>query len=81
MSTTYLWPDGHYDSKPFKRQQEAKGLLRIIKRLRYLIALYKHIEVTKHIEGSRVRAVSTNIKLVKQAHWAKRKQLNRRYAS
>lgn len=81
MSTTYRWPDGQFHEKPFKRQEEAKGALRFIKRLRFLIQLYQLIEVTKHIEGDRVRAVSTNIKLVKQAQWAKKSQTNRRHAS
>lgn len=81
MSTTYKWPDGQFYENPFKRKEEAKGALRFIKRLRFLIQLYKLIEVTKHIEGNRVRAVSTNIKLVKQPNWARKSQTNRRYSS
>lgn len=81
MSTNYLWPDGHYHPLPFKRTVEAKGALRFIRKLRFLIRLYKLIEVTMHIEGNRVMTVSTNLKLVKQAQWAKRSQSNRRHAS
>lgn len=81
MSTTYQWPDGQFYEKPFKRKEPAKWGLRFIKKVRFLLNLWNSVDVTKHIEGNRVTAVLTEIRLVKQPKWAKKSQTQRRHAS
>jgi len=82
MPTKYKWPDGQFYDKPFKRKQPATGLLKLIKRLRYLPVIWKHIDVQVHFEGDRSVGCTSGIDLVKMPEWQKKKgNTNRRIAS
>jgi len=76
----YKWPDGSWNKKAYKRKESATGLLLFIKRLRYLIKLYKLVEVNINYIGKSPVAISTNLKLAKLPEW-QRKNENRRLSS